>query len=1345
VVGKKENYEGTQNITAFNATDGSLIWTKHLGDLEGTPLIDNGDYIYINVYNSGAENGIYKLNKTKGSIMCENHTCSAGTAQSMAQSDNLIFDGCLDGMLYAYNKDDCTVNWSYTVSGLTMVPTTPLYWEDTVTFGAYGGSYVTVPHFIQVNASTGAHIWNKTGYNNAWDIQPSVKDGVIYMASAFSPYVIGAFNFSTGELIWGRTDISGFFSQMAIYDNRLWAGGRNKKIYSLNLDDGTTNCTSYDTDGDIYQGPSIVPGLAFFGSKQGNVMSMINTTDCSLVWSYDINAAVYSAPAISKGILYFAADDYNVWAFDVGNGTDEWSYLGYNSSGQSYCADCLTEWQYIKTNCSDIANNNMTCTVTNNYDHAVNVTLDKDNLKFDWYNSSSDLVEENSANHTLEMTSSATETFTLSITELTECFDITGAGIFNLAEDIYDYDTDDNMCFHITSSNVILDCHGHTVDGTGYGNAIYSIGAYGARLTNITIKNCAVNDSNYGIYIKYTDNYSVYNSSATYADRGIFSERSDNGNFSKITASSNFQDGLYFGYLSDYNTVSSSSFINNTYYDIYYSGGYCHSEFSDVNGTDNKPIVFYNSSVIIQGWNNNVSEIILCNADNSVIDNITMSHSDLENNGMLLVETDNTNVTNSVFNDSYSGVGLTEGSNYNILDNITANSNSQHGLFFDSSDHNTLSNIIANFNYFNGVDLDTENSDLFNITANSNSRSGLNFYYNARSNTLSNITASSNSYYGLYLYARSSTLNDSVIQDNTNYGIYMSSAGSEPNSIYNNLFNNTNNFYFTGTIYSNNWNTTNQTGGRIYSEGTQIGGNYWTNPTGTGYSDTCTDANTNGFCDVQYNLTGDGKNIDYLPLSDEYSGNAAPDDPSPDLVSVDGTNMSSSNLNCSATITDTNSDSMNVTVRWYNDNNLELTKHYNNSYPDGTSFYAILESGNLSENDIWKCGMRLYDSSLYSNWGNSNELTILDMTIPQITIISPTNTTYTTMSVDFNISANENLSYCKFTLDNWANNYTMTINASSTGANYTNSSIADGSYTAEFWCNDTSNNINNTEIVVFKIDTTSPEVTAINPSASETMSSTSVNYQFNVTDESPIKNCSLILDNSTVAYNSSPIDQTGGTNTITYTTSSGSHSYYINCTDSVNHKGNSSTISFTVSTADGTDDSSNTGSTNSPIFSLSQEQLEKGYEKVLHKNWRIRFKFENETHELKVDKIQDDKAEITISSSSEFIKFNISINETKKFNLDNDDYNDLNIFLKDINSYSGADLFLKFIHEGIIEEQEIERKEETEKKIEKKIEEKIKENRYIIILILLVVVTVSAAVVIIRHIRNKRKKNKRKK
>jgi hypothetical protein len=84
---------------------------------------------------------------------------------------------------------------------------------------------------------------------------------------------------------------------------------------------------------------------------------------------------------------------------------------------------------------------------------------------------------------------------------------------------------------------------------------------------------------------------------------------------------------------------------------------------------------------------------------------------------------------------------------------------------------------------------------------------------------------------------------------------------------------------FTGTFTENQdfFNTTKQTGARIYSNGSKIGGNYYEKtgcgsfgdlPNTQGYSSSCADANTDGFCDVPFELNGT-LITDYLPYSNK--------------------------------------------------------------------------------------------------------------------------------------------------------------------------------------------------------------------------------------------------------------------------------------------------------------------------------------------------------------------------------------------------------------------------------------------------------------------------------------------
>ncbi|MEM3405987.1 MAG: hypothetical protein QW117_03400, partial [Candidatus Pacearchaeota archaeon] len=139
---------------------------------------------------------------------------------------------------------------------------------------------------------------------------------------------------------------------------------------------------------------------------------------------------------------------------------------------------------------------------------------------------------------------------------------------------------------------------------------------------------------------------------------------------------------------------------------------------------------------------------------------------------------------------------------------------------------------------------------------------------------------------------------------------------------------------------------------------------------------------------------------------------------------------------------------------------------------------------------------------------------ILDTIPPQLTIISPANITYNTNTIDFNITADENLDSCLYTIDNWQTNISMTKLNDTYFYNITQ--LNDGSYTAKFWCNDTSGNINDTEQVGFSIDATPPYFTYIPPSPYNIYDNESLDVDFNATDETAF-DCFAVNDTTNFA------------------------------------------------------------------------------------------------------------------------------------------------------------------------------------------------------------------------------------
>jgi parallel beta-helix repeat protein len=132
------------------------------------------------------------------------------------------------------------------------------------------------------------------------------------------------------------------------------------------------------------------------------------------------------------------------------------------------------------------------------------------------------------------------------------------------------------------------------------------------------------------------------------------------------------------------------------------------------------------------------------------------------------------------------------------------------------------------------------------------------FYSSIYNNTISNSSK------GIFLREEcheNELSNNRVIFSNES-GIYLLEKCAD-NRIYNNYFNNSINVKAEDTE-GNFWNTTKKPGMNIV-EGLYLGGNFWANLNGTGFSQTCNDSDSDGFCDLPYKVNG--SDFDYFPLA----------------------------------------------------------------------------------------------------------------------------------------------------------------------------------------------------------------------------------------------------------------------------------------------------------------------------------------------------------------------------------------------------------------------------------------------------------------------------------------------
>lgn len=394
--------------------------------------------------------------------------------------------------------------------------------------------------------------------------------------------------------------------------------------------------------------------------------------------------------------------------------------------------------------------------------------------------------------------------------------------------------------------------------------------------SNLIDNNIVSSNSGSGILLQNSSNNQITNNnianslnySEGYPSSGIRLEFSDNNQISGNTAKSNTAGGITLD-KSSYNNIENNIVSNNNFSGI------------DLGEGSNYNVIANNNA------NSNDYGILLLNTSyNKVDNNIANNNKGFEgvpngpppSTGIMVLGSHNL-IKNNEASDNFIGIAIFSGgptgdivSINNTVEGNTANNNRginsedrppSSGIILGGTHSNSISNNIVSFNE-RGIRLFASNYN--NITTNTvtyNNRSGIKLQDTSTYNNILNNVVSSNDRSGIVLAfgSRFNAVASNTVSSNSDYGIYIDF--SSDNTIYNNLFNNANNFGFNG---SNNsvWNITKTAGTNIVG-GAYLGGNVWANNAGTGFSQTCADGDSDGICDSQYIL--DSNNVDYLPLA----------------------------------------------------------------------------------------------------------------------------------------------------------------------------------------------------------------------------------------------------------------------------------------------------------------------------------------------------------------------------------------------------------------------------------------------------------------------------------------------
>ncbi len=365
----------------------------------------------------------------------------------------------------------------------------------------------------------------------------------------------------------------------------------------------------------------------------------------------------------------------------------------------------------------------------------------------------------------------------------------------------------------IDANNVVVDGQNCLLTGDGNNGALLQVSP---SCSNITLENINETNADIGLYANSAGNISIMDS--TFSENGNLGLGFDSSsNISIVATASSYAGyaGLWLG-----NSSSNVTIVNSTF---------C----QDGGGSGGGIFVDFSSNISIANSTldgNSGYGLQACSVSGTlIVEESTISDNTL--NGLAAADVDNATVTGNVFGgnglSSFSGAVELNDSNCALTNNTLADN--YDGLLWFPTDALTNYVEVCSNNFFN------DNQYTFYFDYISQSSNQKLYFFNNFVNDFDYVDYTS------------------PFPDKPGFPFVPSPPPTEPNS---------NELYLNTTLYQ---------GIRIYSAGLMLGGNFWANPSGTGYSQTGGDANNDCFVDEPFDLFGNESVLDYLPYSTSYA------------------------------------------------------------------------------------------------------------------------------------------------------------------------------------------------------------------------------------------------------------------------------------------------------------------------------------------------------------------------------------------------------------------------------------------------------------------------------------------
>jgi outer membrane protein assembly factor BamB len=393
---------GYDKLFAINVTTGDILWSNDTGPGYVGPTVD-GDIVYIGSDHHGSQPSneyLFAFDRFTGQCHWKIPIYGGIAETIQVDNQNLYFCSSTENpTFYCVNKVDGSTVWTYP-TGFHDCPNKPML-KDGAIYAAFFNDETT-GRLYKVNTTTGSLIWSKDLSAGPWDNSITADGyGRIFLA-IFGDATINAYHESDGGLIWSKPLHGSPLSFNAVHNGSVFIADTEGYVYCFEASSGTLFWETKVGNVCDISSPTLSGDLLFIGTHDnanGAFLALSETTG-EILWRYSTGCSITAPPSVADGMMFCGSDGWNAYAFDIGDGIGNWSLHRYDSWNTAYSPTGLTNWQYVRTDCSE-QDHNITCIITNVYNHTVNnITL---SLPYpaSWYNDEGELLANEKCRYTI--------------------------------------------------------------------------------------------------------------------------------------------------------------------------------------------------------------------------------------------------------------------------------------------------------------------------------------------------------------------------------------------------------------------------------------------------------------------------------------------------------------------------------------------------------------------------------------------------------------------------------------------------------------------------------------------------------------------------------------------------------------------------------------------------------------------------------------------------------------------------------------------------------------------------------------------------------------------------------